>query len=90
MADIAWSAIHHVFNQHLAQRGLQKPNPMPQPQQNTNMHKMVLHAMAMTPNKEGETQGQMVLRALSDHLKRVTPDVSSIHKEPQEGKTGGY
>ncbi len=61
--------------QHLAQK------PMPQPEQNSPMHSLVLHAMALSPNQQGETPQHMTIKALSEHLKRLTPDLSGINKE---------
>lgn len=77
--------------------GTQPPGPaqpgqppfVPQPEQNGPGYAMMIHAMSQTPNKPGEDQGTMIIRSLSDQLKRITPDVSSIHKDAQKPATGG-
>lgn len=69
-----------------AQPGAQ---PMPQPAVNQPGYAMLIHAMATTPKNPGEDAETMILRALEGHLKRITPDVSSIHKDAQKPATGG-
>lgn len=62
---------------------------VPQPQQNGPGYAMLIHAMSKTGKEPGEDPESMILRALEGHLKRITPDVSSIHKDQQKPNTGG-
>ena len=69
--------------------GNPQPANVPQPQQNQPGYAMLIHAMGQTPSKPGEDHGSMIIRALEGHLKRITPDVSSIHKDTMKPNTGG-
>lgn len=76
--------------------GTQQPGPaqpgqpaIPQPEQNQPGYAMLIHAMGSTPHNPGEDPESMIIRALSDHLKRSTPDVSSLHKDAMRPATGG-
>jgi len=80
MSNINWPAIHAVHQQYKGSLG-QGSQPVPQPQGMPPMHKMMTHAMATRDHdKDGESHASMVIRALSEHLKRITPNVSKIHE----------
>jgi hypothetical protein len=80
MSDLNFPAIHAAYTDYKTKYKGGGTSAIPQPVANGPIHNMVLHAMAMTPNKDGETHGTMVIRALTEHLKRVTPDVNALHK----------
>lgn len=77
---INYPAIHAAYAAHKGQLG--NAQPAPQPQGHGPMHAMMVHAMSQTQAQPGEDHGSMIIRALSEHLKRTTPDVASIHKPP--------
>lgn len=89
MGNINWSAIHSAYQDYRSAKGKPAAAPMPQPEQRSPMHNLVIHAMAMHPNKDGETHQVMILRALMEHLKRTTPDVSNLHKPPTPEASAG-
>jgi hypothetical protein len=88
MADINWAAIHQAHNEYKSKLGMQQ-NATPQPQQNPPAHAMILHAMSQVNAKPGEDHGSMIIRGMLEHLKRMTPDVSGIHKQPTTPAPGG-
>ncbi len=82
MADLNWAAIHSAYNEHKTKMGNAQPAHIPQPQGHSPAYAMMIHAMSQQPTQPGEDHGTMILRALEGHLKRITPDVSGIHKQP--------
>lgn len=62
---------------------------VPQPQQNGPGYAMLIHAMSKTGKNPGDDPETMILRSLDQHLKRITPDVSSVHKDTMRPNTGG-
>lgn len=85
--NVNYPAIHAAFAQYKGQVGNAAP-PMPQPQSHGPAHAMMTHAMSQVQTQPGEDHGSMIIRALSEHLKRTTPDVSAIHK-PQHPPAAG-
>lgn len=86
-ANINWPAIHAAYAQHSGMKP--QAATVPQPEQNGPGYSMMVHAMSQAPTEPGQDHGTMVIKALSDHLKRTTPDVSSIHKDTMKPNTGG-
>lgn len=81
MSQLNYGAIFNAHQAFLKTKVHPYSTPaMPQPVANGPEHNMMIHAVAMAKNKDGETHGTMVIRALTEHLKRVTPDVNSLHK----------
>lgn len=84
--QINWQAIHKAYNDHVGMKGAQHPTP--QPQGNPPAHAMMIHAMSLANQQPGEDHGSMIIRGILEHLKRTSPDISSIHKQPSP-QTGG-
>jgi hypothetical protein len=95
-----WPAIHAAFGQHVQQPGnAQGGQPMqpgqpgqgiPQPMQNSPAYATLIQAMAKSPKSSGDDPEMTILKSFADHLKRITPDVSAIHKgADQKPNTGG-
>lgn len=63
---------------------------VPQPQQNSPAYATLIQAMAQMPKVSGEDPEMAILKSFGDHLKRIRPDVSGIHKQQdQKPNTGG-
>lgn len=90
--NVNWQAIHGAYADYKAKSGPSQTSrsPMPQPEHNGPGYAMLIHAMSKAPHEVGQDHGTMIIRALDQHLKRITPDVSAIHKESQpQGRGGG-
>ncbi len=82
MSEMNWGAIHSAHAEYKGRLG-QGAQPPPQPQGHGPLHAMMVEAMSRTNQKPGEDHGSMIIRALSDHLKRISPDTSKIHEGPK-------
>lgn len=79
------------------QAGAPQPMPqgqpgagIPQPMQNSPAYATLIQAMAKSPKSSGDDPEMTILKSFADHLKRITPDVSAIHKgADQKPNTGG-
>jgi hypothetical protein len=81
MSSLNFPAIHAAYKEHQSKMGNVTPPP-PQPQAVHPMHAMAVHAMSLANTEPGENHQTMLIRALTDHLKRITPNVADIHKQP--------
>lgn len=79
---INYPAIHAAYAAHKGQVG--NSQQVPKPEGHGPMHAMMVHAMSQTQAQPGEDHGSMIIRALSEHMKRIHPDVSGIHKPPAQ------